>query len=111
MNASTTTDQARIQPDDFSAVRPAHRFMGGGSLAGLEWQRECQAEAEVDWLLRHNGVTPQVSASRVSLLRQTIGAALIRAGARLAGIPGSGESPNGDTPKMVPVAGTVGTAA
>src|SRR5829696_8746544 len=71
MNVSTTTGQARIQPHEGSAVRPAQRVMGGGFLIGLEWQRECQADAEVEWLLKQNGVASQPSASRFALLRQT----------------------------------------
>ena len=77
MNAYTTRGQARIQPRDFSAVLRANG-LAGASLAGLERQRECQAEAEVSWLLKQNGVTRKARASRVALLRQTIGGALIR---------------------------------
>jgi hypothetical protein len=106
MNAYTTTGQARIQHRDIEAVLRANRFMAGAALARLEWQRGCQAEAEVEWLLKHNGVTLQPSVSRVSLLRQTIGAALIRAGSRLAGAAGSG-----DAPEAAPVVGTLGTTA
>ena len=91
MNAYTTTGQARIQPRDFSAVLRANQ-LAGASLAGLERQRGCQAEAEVNWRLKHNGAAPKASASLVSLLRQTLGAALVRAGERLAGGPRSGVS-------------------
>jgi hypothetical protein len=59
----------------------------GAALAGLEWQRGWQADAEVEWLLKHTRVEPQASASRILLLRQTIGAALVRTGERLAGVP------------------------
>ena len=86
MNAYTTMGQARIQPRDVSALLRANG-LAGASLTRLEWQRGCQAEVEVEWLLKHNGVTPQASAARVALLRQTIGAALVRAGERLAGVP------------------------
>jgi len=92
MIAYSTTRLARIQPHDGSAVRPTHQVMGGGSRAGLEWQRECRAEAEVDRLLKHNRVTPQPRPSFVSLLQQTVGAALVSAGTRLAGGPQSGVS-------------------
>jgi hypothetical protein len=92
MKAYSATGWARIQPHDGSAVRATHRVMGGGSFAGPEWQRECRAEAEVDRLLKQNGVTPQASVSRLVLLRQTIGAALVHAGARLAGGPQRGVS-------------------
>ena len=104
MNAYTTTSQARIQPHDFSAVLRANG-LAGTSLARLEWQRGCQAEAEVDWLLTRNGVTPRASDSRVALLRQTIGAALVRAGERLAGVPRGGVSP-----ETAPASATVGLA-
>ena len=106
MNAYTTRGQARIQPRDMVAVRRAGGLTAGGSLMALERQRGCQAEAEVNWLLRHNGVTAHASTSLVSLLRQTIGAALVRAGERLAGVPDIG-----DALEPAPIAGTLGTAA
>ena len=92
MNAYTTMGQARIQPRDFSAVLRANQ-LAGASLAVFERQRGCQAEAETTWLLKKNGVTSHTSFSRVALLRQTIGAALVRAGEGLAGIPGRGVAP------------------
>ena len=92
MNAYTTRGQARIQPSDLSAVMRTYPLIGA-PLAALERQRGCQAEAEVNWLLKRNGVTPQVAASFLSLLRQTIGATLVRAGERLAGAPQPGTLP------------------
>ena len=106
MNAYTTRGQARIQSRDIAAIQRSHRYMIGASLAALERQRGWQAEAEVDWLLRQTRVEPDASASRVSLLRQTMGAVLVRAGERLASVPDSG-----DAPEPAPVAGTLGTAA
>ena len=105
MNAYTTTSQARIQPRDFSAVLRANG-LAGASIAGLERQRECQAEAEVSWLLKRHGVTPRVRASRVALLRRTIGTGLVRAGERLGGVPRSGIAP-----AMTPPGGTLGMAS
>jgi hypothetical protein len=105
MNASTTTGQARIQPGDVSAIRPTHRVMGGGSLAGLERQRGWQAESEVTWRLKQNRVTPQASTWRVALLRQTIGTALGRAGGRFAG-----DLRSGGALEPTPAAGTLRTA-
>jgi hypothetical protein len=104
MNAYTTTSQARIHPRDFSAVLRANG-LAGASLAGLERQRGCQAEAEVDWLLKRHGVRPQVRPSRVALLRRTIGTGLMLAGERLAGVPRSGLAP-----ATTPAAGTLGMA-
>jgi hypothetical protein len=89
MNAYTTRSQSRIQPGDFAAVRPANRFMVGGSLAGLEQQCGWQAEAKVNWLLKQHGVVSKASTSIVSMLRQAIGAVLVRAGERLVGMPRS----------------------
>jgi hypothetical protein len=106
MNAYTTRGQARIQPREIAAVRRVEGLTPGASLAALERQRGCQAEVEVEWLLKHNGLTPHVRASLVSLLRQTIGAAFVRAGARLAGVPRAGDSSD-----PAPVAGTLGTTA
>ena len=92
MNAYTTTSQARMQPRDFSAVQRANG-LAGVSMAGLEWQRECRSEAEVGWLLKRHGIGPRVRASRIALLRQTIGSGLVRAGERLMGVPPSGVGP------------------
>jgi hypothetical protein len=102
MNAYTTMGQARIQPRDVSALLRANG-LAGASLTRLEWQRGCQAEAEIAWRLKHNGVEPQASGSRISLVRQTIGAALMRAGERLAGVPRSGGAP-----ETAPAAGALG---
>jgi hypothetical protein len=104
MNAYTTMGQARIQPRDFSAALRANQ-LAGAPLAVFERQRGCQAEAEVNWLLKQNGVTSHTSISRVALLRQATGAVLVRAGERLAGIPGRGTSR-----ESVPAVGPFGTA-
>lgn len=93
MNAYTTRCQARIEPQDLAAVLRAHGHTAGAALAAFERQRGFQAEAEVDWRLKHDGVTPQTRASRVALMRQTIGAALVRAGERLAGVLRGGDAP------------------
>ena len=82
MNAYTTSGQAGIQPRDFAAVLRANQ-LAGASLAGLEQQRECQAAAELNWWLKQNTATPHAGLPRVALLRQTIGAALVRVGERL----------------------------
>jgi len=94
MNASTTTGRAQIQSHDIAAIlrMGTGSYLAAASLAGLERQRGWQAESEVEWLLKQNRVTPQASASRVALLRQTIGAALVRAGECLAGVPRSNVS-------------------
>ena len=92
MNAYTTRGQARIQQGDIKTVVRANRYLAGAVLAAFERQRGYHAEAEVEWLLRHNGVTPQAHTPVVALLRQRIGAALVRAGERLASVPGSGVS-------------------
>ena len=92
MNAYTTTSHARIQPRDFSAVLRANS-LAGASLAGLERQRGWQAEAEVAGLLKRIRVKPEAKASRVLMLRQAIGGALVRAGEHLTGAPRSGVFP------------------
>ena len=106
MNASTTTGRAQIQSHDIAAIlrMGTGSYLAAASLAGLERQRGWQAESEVEWLLKQNRVTPQASASRVAL-RQTIGAALVRAGECLAGVPRSSVSL--DTAQV----GTIGTAS
>ena len=105
MNAYTTRGQARIQPRDVSAVLHAYPLIGA-SLAALERQRGGQADAEATWLLRQNGLTPRPTTAHCSILRQTIGAALVRAGERLAGVPRSRI-----LPEAAPAASTLGTAS
>jgi hypothetical protein len=83
MNANATTDQARIKLHNTAAIHRANRFMVGTSPVALERQRGWEAEAEVARLLKQHGVTPHASRARISLLRQRIGAALVRAGDRL----------------------------
>ena len=104
MNAYTTIGQARIQPHDIAAVMRAYPLVGA-SLAALERQRGCQAEAEMNWLLKRNGVTPQAGASFLSLLRQSIRATLVRAGESLASAPQPGTLPG-----TAPAPGMLGTA-
>ena len=105
MNVYTPHGQARIQQRDVAAILGTHSYLGGASLAALERQRGWQAEAQVGWLLKQHGVLPASAASRVALLRQAVGAVLVRAGERFAGLPrGSGLA------ETAPVAGTLGTA-
>src|SRR5215213_11542719 len=107
MNPYATNGQARIQSHDIAAIlrTGTGSYMAAASLAGLERQRGWQAESEVEWQLTQNGVTPYARASHVSLLRQTIGAVLIRAGDRLAGVPRSAVSL-----EPAPASETLGTA-
>ena len=106
MNAYTTRGEARIQQRDIDAIWRTDAYLASASLAALEWQRGCQAEAEVERLLKQYGVTSSASTSLVSLLRQTIGAALVRAGERLAGSRQSAA-----TGESVPAAGTLAIAS
>jgi hypothetical protein len=97
MNGYTTRAQARIQPHDIAAVQRVNRGAAGDALFALERQCTAHAEAEVERLLKQNHSTPKVTALRVSLLQRTIGAALVRAGERVAGLPGRGVSPEAVT--------------
>jgi len=106
MNAYSTRGEARIQQRDVSAALRANGLTPGASLAALERQRGWQAEAEVERLLKQYGVKSSASTSRVSLFRQTVGAALVRAGECLAGTPRSAASV-----ESIPAAGTLGTAS
>ena len=103
MNPYTTMGQSRIQQRDIDAVLFTDVSLVAVSLAALERQRGYQADAEVEWLLKQHGVTPHAAASLVSLLRQTVGAALGRAGNRLAGSSRSGVSL-----ETAPATGTLG---
>jgi hypothetical protein len=106
MNAYTTRGQARIEHRDIGALLQPEGILAAAQLAALEGQRGYQADVGVERLLKHNGVAPRTTATLVSTLRQTIGAALVHAGERLAGGPRSGVSR-----ETVPVVGTLGTAS
>jgi hypothetical protein len=105
MNAYTTTGQARITQRDVAAILGTHSYLGGASLAALERQRGWQADAEMAWLLKQHGLAPKSAALRVAMLRRTIGAALVGAGERLAGVPRSAV-----VPETAPAAGTIAAA-
>ena len=106
MNAYTTRGEARIQPRDLSAALRMQGLDPGSTIAALEKQRGWQAEAEVERLLKQQGVHSSGSTSLVSLLRETIGAALVSAGERLAGSPRRDAST-----ETIPEASTLGTAS
>jgi hypothetical protein len=107
MNAYTTTGQARIQSHDLAAIlrTSTGSYMAAVSLASLERQRGWQKESEVEWQLTQNGIEPHADTSFVSALRQTVGAALIRAGEHLAGVPRRAVSP-----EMTPATSKLGEA-
>jgi hypothetical protein len=105
MNAYTTRGEVRIQPRDISAALRTHGLAPGASLGALEKQRGWLAEAELERLLKQYGVTSTSSISLVSVLRQSIGAALVRAGERLAGSRQSRASVESN-----PTAGTLAAA-
>jgi hypothetical protein len=105
MNAYTTTGQARIRQRDIETILYTDPYVAGAALAALERQRDAQADAELDWVLKQHGVTPYAVATLVAPLRQTIGTALVRAGERLAGAPR-----NDISPETAPMAGMLGTA-
>jgi hypothetical protein len=106
MNAYTTRGQSRIEQRDIAALLQPDGILAAAQLASLEWQRGYQTDVEVERLLEQNGVASKASTSLVSMLRQVMGAVLIRAGERLAGGPRSGVSR-----ETAPVAGTLGTAS
>jgi hypothetical protein len=93
MNPYTTWTRARIQPRDMTRALLADPFTAATSLTVLERIRAAQAEAEVDWLLKEHGVVPASVASRIAMVRQAIGASLVRIGERLAATSASGASP------------------
>ena len=95
MNAYTPRGQARIQQRDLATIlrTATGSYLAAASLAGLERQRGWQAESEVGWQLTQNDVTRQPHTPVVAPLRRRIGAALVRAGDRLAGVPRSAVSP------------------
>jgi hypothetical protein len=107
MNAYTTTGQARIQSHDLATIlrTSTGSYQAAASLAALERQRGWQAETEVERLLKQHGVKQTLPASSVAVLRQMIGAVLVRAGERLAGA-----SQSDVARETTPVAGRLETA-
>jgi hypothetical protein len=83
MNATATRGQAKMQRQSSAAAPRANRFTLGASAVAREEQREWHAAAQVAQVLTRHGGMPHASRGRVSLLRQRIGAALVRAGDRL----------------------------
>jgi hypothetical protein len=92
MNPYTTRTQARIQPCDISRALLADRSTAALSLVSLERIRGWQAEAEVASLLKQQCVPLAPAAAPLTMLRQTLGASLVRVGHRLAGAPLRGAS-------------------
>jgi hypothetical protein len=105
MNAYTTMGEARITQRDIDAVLRADTYLAGASLAALERRRGWQAEAEMARLLKQHGLPPASVVSRLAMLRQTVGAALVRAGERL-----MGPSRSSVTPEPAATAEMAGTA-
>ena len=103
MDAYDPRGHARIQQRDIDAAVRDHGYMAGVFLGALERQRGWQVEAEWKGLLQQVGVQTPTVASLVARLRQMIGAALVRAGERLAGTPRGGA-----TSETVAVAGSLG---
>ena len=87
MNPDTTRARARSLPGEIERVTLTDQFTAGAALAALERTRMYEAEAEVNWLLQEHGLAPASVASLVVMLRQAMGAALVRAGHRLAPAP------------------------
>jgi hypothetical protein len=106
MNAYTTRGRARIRQSDLAKVLDANPLTAAASLRALEWRRGCEAEAELEWLLKQHGVLPQATASPLSMLRQAIGTALVWAGERLMGAPRDADAPEAGT-----ASGTLGAAS
>jgi hypothetical protein len=79
MNAYITQGQARIQQRDIATILLTDRFMAAAALAAMERQRGWQAEAEVDWLLKQNALTPHDE--RLDDIARQQGAVGLRAGA------------------------------
>jgi hypothetical protein len=105
MNAYTTRTRARIQPQDMARALLTDPSTAAISLATLERIRAYQAEAEVASLLQQHGIQPESVSSRVAMVRQMLGAVLVRTRERLGGVSGRDVSL-----ETTPVAGTLRTA-
>jgi hypothetical protein len=104
MNPYSARGQAKIQIRDINSVLHSGSFQAAAALAALEQRRAWQAEAELECLLQAHGFTPQPDPTRLAALRQALGAALIRAGERLAGVPACAVPP-----EVASTASTLGT--
>lgn len=93
MNPYTARSQARIEQRDISTILRTHRYMAGAAVAAFERQRGYEAEAALEALLKQHDVSPTPGADLVALLRREVGAALVHAGQRLAGVPRGGALP------------------
>ena len=105
MNPYTTQTRARIQPHDLANAVFTGAFIVAPTVPMLERHRGWQAEAEMDRLLKQHGAKSHTAQSRFAMLRQTLGAALVRAGAHLAGA-----SPSAVEPETALAARTIRTA-
>jgi hypothetical protein len=99
MNPYSTRTQARIQPRDITIAALTDRHNAALSLSQLERRRGWQADVEMAWLLKQHAIAPESPSSRVAIVREAIGAALVRAGQRVGGI-----SQRDVSPTMVPMA-------
>ena len=102
MDPYATRGQARIRQRDIDGLVRTYGFLTAASLAELERHRGRQAEAEVAWVLKQHGASPTSATLLVARLRQALGAALVRAGERLAGSP-----PHDALPDTAPAAGAL----
>ena len=94
MNPYATQSQTRFQPHDVANTKLTYpSFIAAAVLAASERQRGWQADAEVDWLLQQNGVPRPTGKSGIAMVRQAIGASLVRVGTRLAGTSATGAAP------------------
>ena len=105
MNPYSTRTQARIQPRDMRIAALTDRHNAAHSLSQLERRRGWQAEAEMAWQLTQHGIAPESLSSRVAIVREAIGAALVRAGQRV-----GGSSQRHVSPTRVPMADRLSAA-
>lgn len=106
MNPYSARTQARIQSRDMTIAALTDRHNAALSLSQLERRRGWQADAEMAWQLKQHGIAPASRSSRVAIMREAIGAALVRAGQRIGGASQQDVSPTvGPMADRLPVAG------
>jgi hypothetical protein len=99
MNPYSTRTQARIHPRDLERAVLTDRHNAVLSLSQLERRRGWQADAEMALLLKQHGIPPASRSSRVAIVHDAIGVALVRAGQRI-----GGSSQRDVSPTIVPMA-------
>ena len=93
MDPNVSNGQPAPRLGEAVAIVATHRYLAAPYLARIERIRESHADADLHRLLARRDTAPTPVGLLVSRLRIVAGTALVRAGARLMGVPGRGAEP------------------